>query len=100
MIVAPEYNGSFPGVLKAFIDGVHPENFRYKKVSLVGVSSGRAGNVIGMEHLNSILTYLQMFVMPQKLPISRITDLIQNNELTDAATIRALENHVELFLKF
>ena len=41
VFIIPEYNGSFPGVLKAFIDGLSfPETFRKKKCALVGVSKG------------------------------------------------------------
>ena len=27
IVIAPEYNGGFPGVLKAFFDAVHPKHF-------------------------------------------------------------------------
>ncbi|MEQ9230778.1 MAG: NAD(P)H-dependent oxidoreductase, partial [Cyclobacteriaceae bacterium] len=37
----PEYNGSFPGILKTFIDGLkYPQTFKGKKCALVGISSG------------------------------------------------------------
>src|SRR5690606_4596895 len=51
IIVMPEYNGSFPGVLKLVIDSCNPEIFKHKSFALVGVSSGRAGNLRGMDHL-------------------------------------------------
>ena len=31
IFIIPEYNGGFPGVLKAFIDAVHPKHFNDKK---------------------------------------------------------------------
>ncbi|MEQ8573083.1 MAG: NAD(P)H-dependent oxidoreductase, partial [Fulvivirga sp.] len=40
VFVVPEYNGSFPGVLKTFIDGLeYPGSFKNKKSALVGISS-------------------------------------------------------------
>ncbi len=43
IFIIPEYNGTFPGVLKAMID--NSDIIRYhKKAILTGVSSGRAGN--------------------------------------------------------
>src|SRR5215207_8324797 len=40
-VVTPEYNGSFPGVLKYFIDLLKfPESFERKPVAFVGVSNG------------------------------------------------------------
>lgn len=45
IFIIPEYNGSFPGVLKAMIDNSDVMKVWYhKKALLTGVSSGRAGN--------------------------------------------------------
>ena len=44
VFVIPEYNGSFPGVLKAFIDGLdRAKALTNKKCALVGLSSGDQG---------------------------------------------------------
>ena len=43
IFVVPEYNGSFPGILKTFIDSIHPSLWNDKDVCLVGVADGRAG---------------------------------------------------------
>ncbi len=68
----PEYNGSFPGVLKVFLDAIPPATWANKKALLVGLSSGRAGNLRGMEHLTGVLNYLKFFVHPNRLPISLV----------------------------
>ncbi|MES2590259.1 MAG: NAD(P)H-dependent oxidoreductase [Bacteroidota bacterium] len=95
VIIAPEYNGSFPGILKTFIDAMHPELIRGKKVALVGVSSGRAGNLRGMEHLTGILHYLGLHVHPNKLPVSSVLGLLdEQGNVKDAGAIAALEKHV------
>ncbi len=40
-IVTPEYNGSFPGILKYFIDMLKfPESFEHKPVAFTGESAG------------------------------------------------------------
>jgi chromate reductase, NAD(P)H dehydrogenase (quinone) len=86
VIVSPEYNGSFPGVLKLFIDPVsakaYKTTFGGKKAALIGVASGRAGNFRGMEHLTGILNYLNITVMPNKLPISSVGNYIDTNEVS------------------
>jgi NAD(P)H-dependent FMN reductase len=65
LFIVPEYNGSFPGVLKLFIDSMDPKRiYNGKKAALVGVSTGRFGNVRGLEHLAGVLNYLQIEVMP------------------------------------
>lgn len=72
IIISPEYNGSFPGVLKAFIDGWDPKNTPGKWAALVGVAAGRQGNSRGMDDLTNVLHYLQINVIPVKIPVSQI----------------------------
>jgi NAD(P)H-dependent FMN reductase len=105
VFVIPEYNGSFPGVLKLLIDACSVRDykavFKGKKVALVGVATGRAGNLRGMDHLTGILNHLGTIVLPNKVPISKIKNLLDDNgNLTDAATIRTIEKHVEELLAF
>src|SRR5687767_3415714 len=41
IFVAPEYNGSIPGILKLFIDACeYPESFKGKTAALVGIAAG------------------------------------------------------------
>lgn len=94
VIIVPEYNGSFPGILKTFIDAVHPDLLRGKKAAFVGVSSGRAGNLRGMEHLTGVLMYLGMFIHPNRLPVSSILTLMDSQgNLKDENTLLVLEKH-------
>src|SRR5688572_5314822 len=56
IFIAPEYNGSIPGVLKMMLDlSDYKQTWQWKKALLVGISTGRSGNVRGLEHLTSIL---------------------------------------------
>ncbi len=58
IFIIPEYNGTFPGVLKAMIDNSDIKKAWYhKKALLTGVSTGRAGNLRGMDHLSASLHY-------------------------------------------
>lgn len=101
VLIVPEYNGSFPGILKTFIDAISPDINRGKKVALVGISSGRAGNLRGMEHLTGILNYLGMHVHPNKQPISGILNLLdEKGNIKDENTIKVLEKHVEDVVKW
>ena len=41
VIVVPEYNGSYPGALKLFIDMLKfPESFENKPVAFIGIAAG------------------------------------------------------------
>lgn len=103
--VFPEYNGGVPGILKLFLDAISVRHLRQtfagKKACLTGVSTGRAGNLRGMDHLTSILNYLQVTVFPNRLPISSLHSLKdQEGRFKDPYTATVLENQVREFLKF
>lgn len=105
VFVIPEYNGSFPGAVKLFIDACsirsYAQNFQGKKAALVGIASGRAGNLRGMEHLTGVLNYLGTTVMPDRLPISSISKLKnEQGEITDQDTIKTMEAHAAAFANF
>ena len=83
VIITPEYNGSFPGVLKAFIDGLpYPGGIQGKRAALVGLSSGGQGGLLAMSHLTDILMYLGTTVLPQRVRLPFIDkDLTAEDEL-------------------
>lgn len=102
IIVMPEYNGSYPGSLKAVIDMSDIRKVWWgKKALLTGVSTGRAGNLRGMDHLTGALNYLKVHVHHNKLPISSVDKLLSHGgEITDAPTITAMVHQVEEFIAF
>lgn len=102
IFISPEYNGSIPGVLKCLFDISDIEKVWWgKKALLTGVSSGRAGNLRGMEHLTGILHYIKMSVHHNKLPISVVHTLVnETGEVTDAGTLRAINIQLDEFIEF
>jgi NAD(P)H-dependent FMN reductase len=103
--VVPEYNGSFPGVLKLFLDACsiknYKETFGGKKAALVGIATGRAGNLRGLEHLTGILNHLGTIVYPDKLPISSIKNVLDDHgNIAHGQTLKTIENHIHGFLQF
>lgn len=100
VFVSPEYNGSFAGILKVFLEAIPPRLWADNKACLVGVSSGRAGNLRGMEHLANILNYLKVNVYHNKLPISRVDTVMNGTGISDEETLRVIGAQVDGFLKF
>lgn len=104
IIISPEYNGTFPGVLKIFMDAIlarkYKENFQGKQICLVGISAGKAGNLRGMEALTGALNYLGATVYPNKLPISSIETLLKDDVLTHENTQKAISSQLQGFLKY
>lgn len=102
IFISPEYNGSIPGVLKSLIDVSDIKKvWWYKKALLTGISNGRAGNLRGMEHLTGILHYVKMIVHPNKLPISVVDTLMnEEEEIIDKATLGAINTQLDEFISF
>lgn len=104
--VIPEYNGSFPGALKLFIDAcsvrAYKETFHgAKKAGLLGLASGRAGNLRGLEHFAGVLNYLHITVMPPHQPLAAVESLLdENGIIKDETALKQLEAHVRKFIAF
>ena len=101
IFVVPEYNGSFPGVVKALIDVLPRSVWINKKAALVGVAAGRAGNIRGLDHLTNILNYMGVIVLPQKIYLSQVESLVnQEHEIIDVSTIEAIKTQIKGFSQF
>lgn len=101
VMVVPEYNGSFPGILKYFIDACDHGEWKGKKVALVGVASGRGGNLRGADHLTGVLHYLGSDVLSRKVYISQVfQQLDAERVLTNASIVNELKTQAEALLRF
>jgi chromate reductase, NAD(P)H dehydrogenase (quinone) len=102
IFIIPEYHGSYPGVLKAMFDINNVKKcYWWKKALLTGVSTGRAGNLRGMEHLTGVLNHMKMIVHPNKLPISVVDTLLDDyGAFEHAPTLMAIHQQLDEFIKF
>lgn len=102
IFIMPEYNGSFPGVLKTLLDITDIRRaWWHKKALLVGVADGRGGNLRGIEHMTNILHYLKMNIYYNKLPLSRINDEMDaDGNFLNEATIAAIKEQTDTFLAY
>ena len=100
VIITPEYNGSIPGVLKALIDYTEIKAWAGKKACLVGVATGRAGNLRGLDHLTNILMHCKITVLPNKLPISQVGTLLDSQGLLNEATLKVIHKQLDEFILF
>ena len=102
VFIVPEYNASFPGALKAFIDGLpYPGGIRGKKAALVGLSSGSQGGLLAMAHLTDILMYLGTAVLPTRVRLPGIDQyLTAEGELTHSLYRELLREQAQELLAF
>jgi len=102
IFIIPEYNGSFPGILKTFIDAcTFPESYAGKKCVLVGLSSGKFGNLRGVEHFVGVANYIKMNVCCNKMYLSSIEkELNEAKEIHNEKLVLMIEEQIEEFINF
>jgi NAD(P)H-dependent FMN reductase len=101
VFIVPEYNGSFPGILKSFIDGLkYPEGVKDKKSAMVGISSGVQGGVLAMAHLTDIFNYLGMNVLALKPKLAGIESNFSNGKITNELYDQLLNIQAEKLIAF
>ena len=101
VFIIPEYNGSMPGIVKLLIDVLDCRTaFKNKKAALVGIATGRAGNLRGMDHLASVLQHTGATVMPFMLPVSRVQDELTDLHSLKEPTLKVVNRHIDEFLAF
>ena len=101
-VITPEYNGSFPGVLKYFVDMLKfPESFDRKPVAFVGEAAGTWGGLRSVEQLQLVFGYRNAHVYPDRVFIPNVNKIINaDGQVTDAGIAERLRKQVEGFVSF
>jgi chromate reductase len=102
LTVVPEYNGSFPGVLKYFIDMLRfPESLYEQPAAFVGISSGRWGAVRAVEQLEMIFHYRHAHLFGRRVFLSGIGSAIDpSGQLVEPEPAARLLTMVGEFARF
>lgn len=101
VFVVPEYNYSYPGVLKAFIDGLkYPDSLTNKKAALVGLSSGVQGGAIALSHLTDVLSYMGVNLIGLQVKLSKIEAYMDGNKITFPIYNQLLETQAKRLITF
>ena len=101
IFIVPEYNGGFPGYLKFFIDGCDYGDWSSKKVAMIGLATGRAGNLRGVDHLTGIFHYLGSEVYSKKVYLSQINLLLpEHGQLENKMVADEVNTQIKGFLNF
>lgn len=91
VIVSPEYNHSFPGLLKHVLDTCLKE-YIHKAAGIVGVSAGVFGGARVIEHFQPVLRELGLVSIFWDVNFGSIEKVFdQNGHLLDQAYIRRTE---------
>lgn len=100
--VIPEYNGSFPGILKLFVDYLpFPEAFLNTKMSFVGVAAGAFGGLRAVEQFQMILNYRNAPQFPDRVFIQRSSKTFDpETGINIPLQQELLENQVKRFIQY
>jgi NAD(P)H-dependent FMN reductase len=100
VIVSPEYNNGYPGVLKNALDYLSPE-YRRKPIAIVSVSGGGFGGLNALAQLRLVALGMGAFPVPAALPISRVQEVFAaDGTLQDQSYLKRADAFIEEVLWF
>jgi len=101
-VVTPEYNGTFAGAFKLFIDMLKfPESFQSVNVAYTGVAAGIWGGIRSVEQLLHVFGYRNGFTFPERVFISGVNQKLDDSgNITDEKIDGMLDSQVKNFITF
>jgi len=102
VVVCPEYNGGYPGILKLFIDYLpFPESLSKKPVCFVGEANGTFGALRAVEQLQQVMGYRNAHIFPERVFIPRVHKMFDEEQgIRDAFQQSLLEAQVGNFVQY
>ena len=102
LTVVPEYNGSFPGILKYFVDMLRfPESLYEKPAGIIGLSSGRWGALRAVEQIQMVFQYRHAHLYGRRVFIPDVGSAIDaTGGLVDPDIARRVDTMVRGFSTF
>ena len=96
ILISPEYNGSYPGIVKVFFDAMDPSLMKGKWLALTGIASGRFGNQRGLDDLTMVLHHVKAHVIAQKVLIPAVYEHFdKDGSFVDAKLIERVEDQLD-----
>lgn len=100
IFIVPEYNGSYPGITKVFLDALDPSKMNAKRVALTGIASGSFGNQRGLDDLTMVMHHLKVDVIPHKVLIPAVyNSLNEKGDFNNQRLLERVEDQIERLLK-
>ena len=101
VFVVPEYNGSFPGILKLFIDYLpFPQALKDRPVAFIGEASGYFGGLRAVEQLQMVAAYRYAKLYPERVFIPAVhKEFDRRTGLSDAFRQSLLASLIEGFAR-
>lgn len=100
--IVPEYNGSFPGALKLFLDLVPlAKAFLGRPVAFVGVAAGEWGGLRPVQQLQQVFAYRHALQFPARVFVRQVDDIFgADGQIANADIAQRLAIQAEGFVEF
>ncbi|PCJ15641.1 MAG: flavoprotein [Candidatus Cloacimonadota bacterium] len=102
IIVAAEYNGSAPGILKYFIDMLpYPDAFENVGVSFVGLAAGKWAGIRAVEHMQQVFGYRDASIHPKRVFIPNSYGVLSSEDsFKTSDEFKRLNEQTKSFINF
>ena len=101
VFIIPEYNGSYPGVLKLFVDMLpYPEGFDSRPCAFIGLAAGQFKGLRAVEHFQGVAGYRNAHMYPRRLFIGDSYSQFVDGKLSDDELTKRLTEQADGFVKF
>jgi NAD(P)H-dependent FMN reductase len=102
VVVVPEYNGSFPGILKHFIDLLpFPESFNCRPVAFIGLAAGYNGALRAVEQLQMVFAYRNAHLFNRRVFIPAVHKVLgADGSIADEDLKTRLQDQATHFIKY
>ena len=101
VFIIPEYNGSYPGVLKLFVDMLpYPEGFDSRPCAFVGLAAGQFKSLRAVEHFQQVAGYRNAYIFPRRMFIGDSFKQFVDGKLADDELSERLKKQAEGFCHF
>ena len=102
VFVIPEYNGSYPGVLKLFVDMLPDKvSFNGRPCAFIGIAAGQFQALRAVEHFQGVVGYRNGHMFPNRVFVGGVHKVIgPDQRLNDLALVERLQAQAKGFVAF
>jgi NAD(P)H-dependent FMN reductase len=100
VFIIPEYNGSYPGFLKLFVDyWKYPKTFEHRPFAFIGLGT-RWGGLRSVEHMQQVVGYRGGYVFPSRVFLTNIKDVLKEGKVVEPLMLELLKSQARDFDRF
>ena len=102
VFIITEYNGSYPGVLKLFVDMLPDKtSFNKRPCAFIGIAAGNFQALRAVEHFQGIAGYRNGYFYPNRIFLGAVHKLIgTDHTITDPALVERFTAQAAGFVTF